>query len=106
LADLQAALLYGFLRGCGVPDSFIEYLPSLLGAMEPIQYHSCFINYSTKDEAFARRLHERMRAERLRVWFAPEDIQGGKKIHEQLESGVPQVKATKCASAAPSSARW
>src|SRR5436189_282954 len=24
-----------FLRGCGVQDSLIEYLPSLLGAMEP-----------------------------------------------------------------------
>ena len=77
-----------FLRECGVPDSFIEYLPSLLGAMKPIQYHSCFISYSTEDEAFARRLHERMRAEHLRVWFAPEDIQGGKKIHEQLEGAI------------------
>jgi hypothetical protein len=77
-----------FLRGCGVTDSFIEYLPSLLGAHEPIQYHSCFISYSTKDEAFARRLHERMRANHLRVWFTPEDIQGGKKIHEQLEGAI------------------
>jgi hypothetical protein len=77
-----------FLRGCGVPDSFIEYLPSLLGALEPVQFYSCFISYSAKDEAFARRLHERMRAEHLRVWFAPEDIQGGKKIHEQLEGAI------------------
>jgi uncharacterized protein YjbI with pentapeptide repeats len=77
-----------FLRGCGVPDSFIEYIPSLIGAMEPAQFYSCFISYSTKDEDFARRLHERMRAERLRVWFAPEDIQGGKKIHEQLERAI------------------
>jgi hypothetical protein len=76
------------LHGCGVPDIFIEYLPSLLGAMEPIQYHSCFISYSSKDGAFAKRLHERMRAEHLRVWFAPEDIQGGKKIHEQLEGAI------------------
>src|SRR5436305_1459291 len=25
-----------FLRGCGVPNSLIEYLPSLIGAMQPI----------------------------------------------------------------------
>lgn len=24
----------------------------------------------------------------LRVWFAPEDIKGGKKIHEQIESAI------------------
>ncbi len=42
-----------FLRGCGVPDSLIEYLPSLLGAMQPIQFYSCFISYSSKDHDFA-----------------------------------------------------
>jgi hypothetical protein len=77
-----------FLRGCGVPRSLIEYLPSLLGAMEPIQFYSCFICYSSKDEDFARRLHERMQAEHLRVWFAPEDIKGGEKIHEQIERAI------------------
>jgi uncharacterized protein YjbI with pentapeptide repeats len=77
-----------FLRGCGVPDSFIEYLPALLGAMEPIQFYSCFISYSTKDEDFARRLHGRMQQEHLRVWFAPEDMEGGKKLHEQIERAI------------------
>src|SRR2546426_10459308 len=41
-----------FLRGCGLPDSLIEYLPSLLGA-GPIQLYSCFISYSTQDQDFA-----------------------------------------------------
>jgi hypothetical protein len=26
-----------FLRGCGVPEAWIDYLPSLIGMMEPIQ---------------------------------------------------------------------
>src|SRR5436305_1943862 len=33
-----------FLRGCGVPDALIAYLPSILGAMAPIQFYSCFIS--------------------------------------------------------------
>jgi uncharacterized protein YjbI with pentapeptide repeats len=78
----------GFLLGCGVPDSFIAQIPALIGALQPIQFYSCFISYSTKDEEFARRLHERMRAEKLRVWFAPEDVQGGKKLHEQIERAI------------------
>ena len=53
-----------------------------------IEYYSCFISYSTKDEEFAKRLHLRMRDEKLRVWFAPEDIQGGKKLHEQIDEAI------------------
>jgi hypothetical protein len=77
-----------FLRGCGAPDRLITYLPSLLGEMQPIQFYSCFISYSTQDEDFARRLHSRMVQDGLRVWFAPEDIQGGKKRHEQIDEAI------------------
>ncbi|MBI3943712.1 MAG: toll/interleukin-1 receptor domain-containing protein [Chloroflexi bacterium] len=77
-----------FLRGAGVPDSWIEYIPSLLGAMQPIQFYSCFISYSTKDEEFAKRLHSRMQQDHLRVWFAPEDIKGGRKLHEQIYEAI------------------
>src|SRR5262249_40487398 len=47
------------LRGSGVPEALIAYLPSLIGAMEPIQFYSCFISHSSKDKAFADRLHSR-----------------------------------------------
>lgn len=73
-----------FLRGCGVPESFITQVNSLVSAEDGIQFYSCFISYSSKDEEFARRLHGRMRDAHLRVWFAREDIQGGKKVHEQI----------------------
>ena len=77
-----------FLRGCGVPDDFIAFIPSHFGLRQAIQFYSCFISYSTKDEDFARRLYSRMRDEKLRVWFAPEDIQGGEKMHEQIERAI------------------
>jgi hypothetical protein len=67
---------------------YIEYLPALIGAMQPIQFYSCFISYSSKDEDFARRLHERMRAEHLRVWFAPENMQGGREQEEQIDQAI------------------
>jgi len=75
-----------FLRGCGVPDDFITFAHSLV--TKAIEFYSCFISYSTKDEEFAKRLHSRMRDNHLRVWFAPEDIKGGQKIHEQLERAI------------------
>lgn len=77
-----------FLRGAGVPDIFIKYLPSLVSAEQVVQYYSCFISYSTKDEEFAKRLHSRLRDEHVRVWFAPEDMQGGQKLHEQIDEAI------------------
>jgi hypothetical protein len=77
-----------FLRWCGVPDELITYLPSLLGSLQPIQFYSCFISHSSKDHEFANRLHSRLRDEKLRVWFAPEDIKGGRTILEQIEQAI------------------
>jgi TIR domain/Pentapeptide repeats (8 copies) len=77
-----------FLRGCGVPDDFISFIPSHFGIRQAIQFYSCFISYSTRDEEFARRLYSRMRDEKLRVWFAPEDVKGGEKLYEQIERAI------------------
>jgi uncharacterized protein YjbI with pentapeptide repeats len=77
-----------FLRGCGLTDAWITYLPSLIGSAQPIQLHSCFISYSSKDDPFARRLHGRMRQADLRVWFAPEDMKGGRFIEDQITRAI------------------
>lgn len=77
-----------FLRGCGVTESFIVQIPALIAGIQPIQFYSCFISYSSKDEEFARRLHARMRQEGLRVWFAPEDMKGGDYFSDQIDRAI------------------
>lgn len=77
-----------FLRRCGVPEELIVQLPAIIGSMEPIQFYSCFISYSSDDDAFAKRLHARMTAEKLRVWFAPKDMRSGKKIATQIDRAI------------------
>jgi len=86
----QGKIPESFLRGCGVPEEFITYAHSLV--TDPVQYQSCFISYSHKDEEFAKRLHAKMQQEKLRVWYAPEHMKGGAKIHEQIELAI-QVHA-------------
>ena len=71
-----------FLRGVGIPEDFITFIPSLVG--RAIEFYSSFISYSHHDEEFARRLHSRMRGENLRVWYAPEELKGGRKLHEEI----------------------
>jgi len=75
-----------FLRRAGVPEDFITFVSSLVG--RSIEFYSCFISYSHQDEAFSQRLHSRMRAENLRVWYAPEDMKGGTKLHEEIFSAI------------------
>jgi uncharacterized protein YjbI with pentapeptide repeats len=71
-----------FLRDVGIPEDFITFIPSFVG--RAIEFYSCFISYSHQDEAFSKRLHSRMRSESLRVWYAPEDMKGGTKLHEEI----------------------
>jgi len=75
-----------FLRGAGVPDNFIEYMGSLTG--KAFEFYSCFISYSTKDQEFADRLYADLQNKGVRCWFAPHDIQAGKKIHEQIDEAI------------------
>ena len=75
-----------FLRGCGLPDRLIEYLPSILG--EAIQYYSCFISYSSKDDAFANRLHADLQNNGVRCWFAPHDLPIGAKTWDAIDEAI------------------
>lgn len=42
-----------FLRGCGLPDQLIDYLKSPRN--QEIQFYSCFISHSTKDQEFCEK---------------------------------------------------
>jgi hypothetical protein len=75
-----------FLRGCGVQDNFIAYMGSLTG--KAFEYYSCFISYSTKDEAFAQRVYADLQHKGVRCWFAPEDIRGGEKLYDQIDQAI------------------
>jgi TIR domain/Pentapeptide repeats (8 copies) len=75
-----------FLRGVGLPDNLIEYLPSLLN--QAIRRYSCFISYSTKDQEFAERLHADLPNKGARCWFAPHDLRIGDKILDEIDAAI------------------
>ena len=75
-----------FLRGCGVPEDFIVYMKSLVG--KPIEFHSCFISYSSQDDDFAQRLYADLQAKNVRCWFAPEDIKIGDKFRMRIDEAI------------------
>jgi len=75
-----------FLRGCGLPEDFITYARSL--TTNSIQFYSCFISYSSKDEAFVRRLHADLQSRGVRCYYAPEDMKIGDRIRSSIDRAI------------------
>jgi uncharacterized protein YjbI with pentapeptide repeats len=75
-----------FLRGVGLPEDLISILPSLW--MPKIEFYSCFISYSTRDQDFAARLSADLQNKGVRCWFAPNDLRAGQRIHEQIDEAI------------------
>ncbi len=75
-----------FLRGAGVPDSFITYAHSLVN--KPIDYYTCFISYSSLDQAFVERPYSDLQSKGVRCWIAPEDLKIGDKIRPRIDESI------------------
>jgi uncharacterized protein YjbI with pentapeptide repeats len=84
--EKSGSLPLEFLRGVGLPDTLIEYLPSLFG--QAIQYYSCFISYSSADDEFAKRIYADLQNNGVRCWFAPHDLPIGEDILGGIDAGV------------------
>ena len=75
-----------FWRGCGLSERLIEYLPSIFD--DAIQFYSCFISYSSKDQEFAERLHADLQNQGVRCWFAPHDMRTGDRIRDTIDEQI------------------
>jgi hypothetical protein len=75
-----------FLRGVGLPDNLIDYLPSLFD--RAIEFYSCFISYSHQDKVFARRLHDQLQGRGIRCWRDEHQLLPGDDIYEQVDRGI------------------
>jgi hypothetical protein len=95
-----------FLRGCGLSDLEIEFAKLAVPSLDPeeitditykihqlylgngIQYYSCFISYSSKDQVFAQKLHDDLQDNGVRCWFAPEDMKIGDQIRPTIDRQI------------------
>lgn len=95
-----------FLVGCGLSNWQIEnaklFNPDLsngevndilynlheLRTDPAIQFHSCFISYSSKDHDFAEMLYEQLQDKGVRCWFAPEDLKIGDPFRQRIDEAI------------------
>ena len=75
-----------FLRGCGVPEDFITYMPSL--TRKALDFYSCFISYSKPDKSFAHRLYDSLQGRGIRCWLDEHQLLPGDDIFELVDSGI------------------
>ena len=76
-----------FLEGIGVPRNLVENLSSFREG-SPINLNSCFISYSSANQDFSQRLFERLKSENVAVWYAPEEMKGGRTLRDQIDSAI------------------
>ncbi len=94
-----------FLRGCGLSDEFIRYLPSFWN--QPFQFYSCFISYSHPDKAFARRLHDALQGRDIRCWLDEHQLLPGDDLHPTIDEAIRVWdKVLLCASQASLKSWW
>jgi uncharacterized protein YjbI with pentapeptide repeats len=77
-----------FFVGTGIPATFLDYGLSIIADVPAIEFDSVFISYSSTDEAFAKALYEVLARQQIRVWFAPEDMKPGGRLHDQIDTAI------------------
>jgi uncharacterized protein YjbI with pentapeptide repeats len=77
-----------FLRGCGIPDSISIQIPSLIRALEPIQFYPCFISYSHEDKQFARKLCLSLQSQGISCWLDEHQLLPGDDIFEKVDQAI------------------
>jgi hypothetical protein len=80
----QGKIPEAFFRNAGIPVPIIEAILSLKSR----DYYSCFISYSSKNEDFARQLHDDLVARGVRCWFAPKDMKIGDRIRPRIDESI------------------
>jgi hypothetical protein len=79
-----------FLRGAGLPDSLIVFHRSLV--TRAVEFRSCFISYSTKDQDFADRLYSDLQNNGVRCWLATRDLKIGDPFRQRIDEAIRQHK--------------
>ncbi len=86
LYNSQGKIPEAFLRGCGVPEDFITFIPSHMG--RAIEFYSCFISYSHDDKIFARRVHDTLQGRGIRCWLDEKQMLPGDDIYREVDRGI------------------
>lgn len=84
----QGRIPQAFLRAAGVQEPVILNAKALVEAVSPIQFYSCFISHSTKDQEFADRLYADLLARGVGCFYAPEHLKIGDPFRQRIDESI------------------
>lgn len=84
--NISGPLPLSFLRGCGLPEALIVYLPFLLS--QAFQFYTCFISFTEADDVFAERLYNDLQGRGIRCWRWKEDAKIGRTLISSIDDAV------------------
>ena len=76
-----------FFMRAGISSVLLEYLPSIMQS-DPIQFYTCFISYSTANEAFATRLNEDLNNAGVHTWKWDLNAVAGRDLRANIDGAI------------------
>ncbi len=88
--------LLEFFGECGLPKEILDVFSGWSGLTQADKstegrdenYYSCFISYSSKDVAFAKRIHDELTTRGVHCWMDSHEIVPGADIFDEIDRGI------------------
>jgi signal transduction histidine kinase len=58
------------------------------GTNVAVQFFSCFISHSHRDQPFCDKLYDHLRPLEIQLWYSPKDMRGGRTIDDQVRRAI------------------
>lgn len=77
-----------FLQRCGVPETMITYIKSIVSASKPIEFYKVFLSFSSADADFADRLYQALNHRGISCWKYDREQHLGHDVYDNIDAGL------------------
>jgi len=82
----QGHIPASFFEGAGTPDSLIALIETL--SPDDFEFTTCYINYSSADLEFVKKMQLDLQQEGVRTWLVPDDMNIGDPEQPRMDRGI------------------
>lgn len=86
----QGKIPNSFLERIQMPKPGIKFIRSI--TKRPVQYSSCFISYSSRNQEFADQLYRDLIDAGVSSWLATRSLKGGQDFAREIEQSIPSYE--------------
>ena len=77
-----------FLRGCGIPETMIAYVKSIVNGSKPFEFYKVFMSFSSQDTDFADRLFRALDEKGISCWKYDREQHLGHDVYDNIDTGL------------------